>query len=137
MSTLLEIGLQDSSYATFVHHIDGKRKLVSLEEARSILLSQIPVGQTVHKINLLLSRNMVEHYLELASDKSGISMTNPECDDIAVSFLAQDMQKIGLPMYGDPVPTRSDGWSCLIEQVIRNHNTKVDVEIQDFLATAK
>jgi hypothetical protein len=114
-----------------------KRELVSVEQVRNILKSEIPVGQNVHKVNLLLSRNMVEHYLELASLKSEHSMAHPDCTDVAVAFLAQDMHKLGLPMYGEPVQTRSDGWSCLIEQVVRNHNTKVDAKIHKILDEAR
>lgn len=137
MSTLLEIALKDSSYGTFVHHSDGKRKLVNVSEVPSILAGPLPDGQSVHKVNLLLSSEIVDAYLALASKKSGLETFDEECIGIAVAFLAQDMQKIGLPMYGDPVPTKSDGWSCLLEQNVKNANPEVDSEISKFLAAAK
>lgn len=137
MSTLLEIALKDSSYGTFVHHSDGKRKLVNVSEVPSILAGPLPDGQSVHKVNLLLSSEIVDAYLALASKKSGLEIFDAECIQIAVAFLAQDMQKIGLPMYGDPVPTKSDGWSCLLEQNVKNANPEVDSEISKFLAAAK
>jgi len=137
MSTLLEIALKDSSYGTFVHHSDGKRKLVNVSEVPSILESPLPDGQSVHKVNLLLSSEIVDAYLALASKKSGLETFDAECIGIAVAFLAQDMQKIGLPMYGDPVPTKSDGWSCLLEQNVKNANAEVDSAISAFLAAAK
>jgi hypothetical protein len=137
MSTLLEIALKDSSYGTFVHHSDGKRKLVSVKEVPTILEGQLPDGQSVHKVNLLLSCEIVDAYLALASKKSGLETYDGECIQIAVAFLAQDMQKIGLPMYGDPVPTKSDGWSCLLEQNVKNANAEVDSAISAFLAAAK
>ena len=137
MSTLLEIALKDSSYGTFVHHSDGKRKLVSVKEVPTILTGPLPDGQSVHKVNLLLSCEIVDAYLALASKKSGLETYDPDCTEIAVSFLAQDMQKLGLPMYGDPVPTKSDGWSCLLEQNVKNANAEVDSAISAFLAAAK
>jgi hypothetical protein len=137
MSTLLEIALKDSSYGTFVHHSDGKRKLVSVKEVPTILAGPLPDGQSVHKVNLLLSCEIVDAYLALASKKSGLETYDGECIQIAVAFLAQDMQKIGLPMYGDPVPTKSDGWSCLLEQNVKNANAEVDSAISAFLAAAK
>jgi len=137
MSTLLEIALKDSSYGTFVHHKDGKRKLVSVSEVPSILESPLPDGQSVHKVNLLLSSEIVDAYLALASKKSGLKLSDEECISIAVAFLAQDMHKLGLPMYGDPVPTKSDGWSCLLEQNVKNANAEVDSAISAFLAAAK
>jgi hypothetical protein len=138
MSTLLEIGLEEASYATFVHHIDGRRKLVTLAEVPAILKSPLPDGQSVHKVNLLLSYTMVKAYLALASKKSGLKRSDQECIAIAVAFLAQDMQKIGLPMYGDPVPTKTEGWSCLLEQDAQAiANAEVDSAIDEFLASAK
>ena len=137
MSTLLEIALKDSSYGTFVHHSDGKRKLVNVSEVPSILESPLPDGQSVHKVNLLLSSEIVDAYLALASKKSGLEIFDAECIQIAVAFLAQDMHKLGLPMYGDPVPTKSDGWSCLLEQNVKNANAEVDSAISAFLAAAK
>lgn len=137
MSTLLEIALKDSNYGTFVHHSDGKRKLVSVREVPNILAGPLPDGQSLHKVNLLLSCEIVDAYLALASKKSGLETYDGECIQIAVAFLAQDMQKIGLPMYGDPVPTKSDGWSCLLEQDVKNANAEVDSAISAFLAAAK
>lgn len=136
MSTLLELALKDSSYATFVHHTNDLRKQISVSEVRSILERPLPKGQSVHKVNLLLSSIVVKAYLATASVKSGLPKESQECSEIAVSFLAQDMQKIGLPMYGDPVPTKGSGWSCLIEQEVRS-NPELEAEISAFLAAAK
>ena len=139
MSTLLEIALQNAAYGSFVHHTDSGTRVVTPEQVKAIFLRPVPKGQRVHKVNLRLSSEMVEYYLRAAHQKAAEQdkkLLDEEAFDVAVSFLAQDMEKIGLPMTGEPVESRNGGWACLIEQEIRK-DEELLAQAEAFLAGAK
>jgi len=139
MSTLLEIALQNAAYGSFVHHTDSGTRVVTPEQVKAIFLRPVPKGQRVHKVNLRLSSEMVQYYLQAAHNaaaKQDKKLLEEEAYDLAVSFVAQDMEKIGLPMTGEPVESRNGGWACLVEQEIRQ-DTELLAAAEAFLAAAK